>query len=127
MDLSSLNQSLNIITNKITTYLDNKPKIKFADYEHQLDIKYISDKYNEIVTVYSYLLDLITEVQYFISQCKKISKLISGNTSLELNQKNKIKTAIDLVEEQVEPLYTERDRLKTIEMFYRNVYTRREF
>ena len=127
MDLSSLNQSLNVITNKITTYLDNKPKIDFADFEHQQDVIYISNKYNEIVTAYSYLLDLITEIHYFISQCKKVNRLISGNTSLETSQKAKIKTAISLVEEQAEPLNYERDRLKTIEMFYRNLYTRKDF
>lgn len=127
MDLSSLNQTLNVITNKITTYLDKRPQIEFADFEHQQDVVYISNKYNEIVTAYSYLLDLITEVQYFISQCKKVNRLISGNTSLETSQKAKIKTAINLIEDQAEPLYNDKDRLKTIEMFYRNLYTRREF
>ena len=87
----------------------------------------IAKKYNEIVETYSYLLNLITEVQFFISQCKKVIKLIAGNTSLEQSQKAKIKTAIDLIEIQAEPLYNEKERLKTIEMFYRNIYTRREF
>ena len=44
MDLSSLNKSLNVITNKITTYLDNTPQIGFADFEHQQDTIYISNK-----------------------------------------------------------------------------------
>lgn len=127
MDLSSLNQSLNVLSNKIKTYLDNTPNIEFAPYEKQMDTIFISNKYDEIVETYSYLLNLITEVQFFISQCKKVIKLIAGNTSLEQSQKAKIKTAIDLIEIQAEPLYNEKERLKTIEMFYRNIYMRREF
>ena len=127
MDLSSLNKSLNVITNKITTYLDNTPQIGFADSEHQQDTIYISNKYDEIVMHYSNLLNLITEIQYFISQCKKVIRLISDNNSLAQSQKAKIKTAIDLVEEASQPLFNEKERLKTIEMFYRNLYTRKDF
>lgn len=127
MDLSSLNKSLNVITNKITTYLDNTPQIGFADFEHQQDTIYISNKYDEIVMHYSNLLNLITEIQYFISQCKKVIRLISDNNSLAQSQKAKIKTAIDLVEEASQPLFNEKERLKTIEMFYRNLYTRKDF
>ena len=127
MDLSSLNNSLNILSNKIKVYLDNTPQIEFAPYEKQMDTIFISNKYNDIVKIYSDLLNLITESQYFISQCKKVIKLIAGNTSLEQSQKAKIKAAIDLIEMQIEPLYNEKERLKTIEMFYRNIYTRKDF
>lgn len=127
MDLSSLNNSLNNLNNKITTYLDNPIKIDFATYEQQLDMQYISNQYNNIVQSYSDLLRLITEVQYFVSQCKKILRLISDNTALEKAQKQKIKSAIDIINEAAEPLYNEKERLKTIEMMYRSIYTRREF
>lgn len=127
MDLSSLNQSLNILQGKITTYLDKVPEIQLATFEQQMDQVYISNKYNEIVDIYSRLLNLITEVQYFISQCKKISKLLPNNSNLEKAQQAKIKTAIDLIETISLPLYNDKERLKTIEMFYRNIYTRKEF
>ena len=127
MDLSSLNASLNVLCNKITKYLDNVPQIGQANYEQQQDIKYISDNYNNIVFIYSELLNLITETQYFISQCKKVCKMLSNNTSLEKQQKEKIKAAIEVIEEQSKPLYNERERLKTLEMFYRSIYTRRDF
>ena len=127
MDLSSLNQSMNIVINKIQTYLDNPKQIKFADYQQQQDIPYITDRYNEIVQYYSDLLSLLTEVQYFISQCKKVLRLIGENSNLERAQKSKVKMAIDLVTESAEPLYNEKERLKTLEMFYRSVYTRRDY
>lgn len=127
MDLSSLNQSLNVLQNKINNYLDKVPTIAFASFEQQMDQIYVSNKYNEIVEIYSNLLNLITEVQYFISQCKKISKLLPNNSNLEKAQQNKIKTAIDLIEIISQPLYNEKERLKTIEMFYRNLYTRKDF
>lgn len=127
MDLTSLNKSLNNITNKITTYLDNPVNIGTCDFKHQQDTIYVSDKYDEIVTNYSNLLSLITEIQYFISQCKKVISLIADNNSLAQSQKAKIKAAISLVEDASQPLYNEKERLKTIEMFYRNIYTRREF
>ena len=127
MDLTSLNNTLNVLSNKIKVYLDNVPQIEFAPYEKQMDTIFISNKYNEIVELYSSLLNLITECSYFISQCKKIIKLIAGNTSLEQSQKAKIKAAIDLIEIQIEPLYNEKERLKTVEMFYRNIYTQKDF
>lgn len=127
IDLTSINIALTNISKKISEYLNNIPKIDFADYDKQQDIKYISNKYNEIVQYYSNLLNLIIEVQYFISQCKKLIRLISDNSSLEKNQKTKLKIAIDTIEELSQPLYTEKERLKTIEMFYRNLYTRKDF
>lgn len=127
IDLTSINIALTNISKKISEYLNNIPKIEFADYDKQQDIKYISNKYNEIVQYYSNLLNLIIEVQYFISQCKKLIRLISDNSSLEKNQKTKLKIAIDTIEELSQPLYTEKERLKTIEMFYRNLYTRKDF
>lgn len=127
MDLSSINNSLNSLNNKITTYLDNPINIGFATYEQQLDIAYISNQYNSIVQEYSNLLQLITEVQYFVSQCKKVMRLLSDNTSLEKAQKQKIKSAIDIISDVAEPLYNEKERLKTIEMMYRSIYTRRDF
>lgn len=127
IDLTSINIALTNISKKISEYLNNIPKIEFADYNKQQDIQYISNKYNEIVQYYSNLLNLIIEVQYFISQCKKLIRLISDNSSLEKNQKAKLKIAIDTIEELSQPLYTEKERLKTIEMFYRNLYTRKDF
>jgi uncharacterized protein YdaL len=127
MDLSSLNQSLNILSNKIKSYLDNPVNIEFANYEQQRDVVYVSNKYNEIVHYYSDLLSLITETQYFISQCKKVSRLLSSNTSLEKAQKDKIKTAISIIEEISVPLYNEKERLKTIEMMYRAIYNQKDF
>lgn len=127
MDLSSINNSLNTLSTKIKTYLDNIPEIGQATFEQQQDVQYISNKYNEIVQTYSDLLKIIIEVQYFTSQCKKVNRLISENTSLERNQKAKIKTAIDIIDELVEPLYLEKERLKVIEMFYRNLYSRKDF
>ena len=127
MDLSSLNNSLNILSNKIKTYLDNRPNIEGADFEHQQDTIYIANQYDNIVQLYSNLLDLITETQFFVSQCKKLIKLISDNTSLEKNQKNRIKVAIDIINELSEPLYNEKERLKTLEMFYRSIYSKRDF
>lgn len=127
MDLSSLNNTLNIISGKITDYLNNVPKIGFADYEQQQDTIYISNKYNEIVEKYSNLLNLITDVQFFVSQCKKINKLIPDNSNLERAQKAKVKAAIDIIEDLALPLYNEKERLKTIEMFYRNLYSRKDF
>lgn len=127
MDLSSLNQSLNVLLNKIKTYLDNPPKVEEATYEQQMDIKYVYDSYNNIVQLYSNLLSLLTEISYFISQCRRINRLISDNTSLEKAQKNKINAAITIITENAEPLYVEKERLKTLEMFYRNVYTRKDY
>lgn len=127
IDLTSINNATSKISKKISEYLNNIPKIDFADYDKQQDIKYISNKYNEIVQLYSNLLNLITEIQFYVSQCKKLIRLISDNSSLERNQKTKIKLAIDTIEELSQPLYTEKERLKTIEMFYRNLYTRKDF
>ena len=127
IDLTSINIALTNISKKISEYLNNIPKIEFADYDKQQDIQYISNKYNEIVQYYSNLLNLIIEVQYFISQCKKLIRLISDNSSLEKNQKTKLKIAIDTIEELSQPLYTEKERLKTIEMMYRTIYSRREY
>lgn len=127
IDLTSINIALTNISKKISEYLNNIPKIEFADYNKQQDIQYISNKYNEIVQYYSNLLNLIIEVQYFISQCKKLIRLISDNSSLEKNQKTKLKIAIDTIEELSQPLYTEKERLKTIEMMYRTIYSRREY
>lgn len=127
MDLSSINIALSNISKKITNYLDNLVIIESANYEKQQDIQFISNNYNKIVQDYSDLLKLITEVQYFISQCKKIIRLLSDNTVLEKNQKAKIKIAIDTAEELAQPLYNEKERLKVAEMFYRNLYTRRDF
>lgn len=127
MDLSSLNNTLNTLIKKIDGYLDSVPDIEFADYQQQMDTVYISNQYNRIVYEYSNLLRLITETQYFISQCKKAIKLLSSNTILEKQQKDRIKAAIDMIEEESKPLYNERERLKTIEMFYRTIYTHKDF
>lgn len=127
MDLSSLNTALNKIQNKITEYLDNPYKIETADYTKQMDIPYICNQYNQIVIYYSNLLSLITEIQYFISQCRKVYRLIPNNSGLEKAQKDKIKQAIDLIIELSEPIYNEKERLKTLEMFYRNLYTQKNF
>ena len=127
MDLSSLNNTLNTLIKKIDGYLDSAPDIEFADYQQQMDTVYISNQYNRIVYEYSNLLRLITETQYFISQCKKAIKLLSSNTILEKQQKDRIKAAIDMIEEESKPLYNERDRLKVIEMFYRTIYSQKNF
>lgn len=127
MDLSSLNNTLNMLIKKIDGYLDSIPEIDFADYKQQQDTVYISNQYNRIVYEYSNLLRLITEIQYFVSQCKKAIKLLSSNTVLEKQQKDRIKAAVDMIEEESKPLYNERDRLKVIEMFYRTIYTQRSF
>jgi len=127
MDLSSLNNTLNTLIKKIDGYLDSVPDIEFADYQKQMDTVYISNQYNRIVYEYSNLLRLITETQYFTSQCKKAIKLLSNNTVLEKQQKDRIKTAIDMIEEESKPLYNERERLKTIEMFYRTIYSQKNF
>jgi len=127
MDLSSLNNTLNILIKKVDTYLDNTPKIEGADFKQQQDTIYISDQYNRIVYEYSNLLSLITETQYFIAQCKKAMKLLSNNTSLEKQQKERIKSAMEIMEEESKPLYNEKERLKTIEMLYRNIYNQKDF
>lgn len=127
MNLSSLNTALNDLSNKITKYLDNTPRIEFATYEQTLDTKYITNQYSKIVNVYSGILDLIREEEYFISQCRKGLRLLSENTNLEREQRSKLKTTIDLVTEISTPLYTEEKRLKTIEMYYRNLYSRKDF
>lgn len=127
MDLSSLNNTLNILIKKIDGYLDSVPEIEFADYKQQMDTVYISNQFNRIVYEYSNLLRLITETQYFIAQCKKAIKLLSNNTTLEKQQKERIKTAMEMIEEESKPLYNERERLKTIEMFYRSIYSQRSF
>ena len=127
MELSSLTNTLNTLIKKIDRYLDSTPEIEFADYQQQMDTIYISNQYNRIVYEYSNLLRLITETQYFISQCKKSIKLIANNTILEKQQKDRIKMAIDMIEEESKPLYNERERLKTIEMFYRTIYTHKDF
>lgn len=126
MDLSSLNNAMNTLINRTQTYLDNLPELNFATYEQQLDIPYVSNQYSRIVELYSNLLKLQTDIQYFISQCNKIVKLMPGNTTLEKTQINKVKTAISLVKEVAEPLDIERDRLKTVEMFYRSLFNRKD-
>lgn len=127
MDLSSLNNTLNILIKKVDTYLDNTPKIEGADFKQQQDTVYISDQYNRIVYEYSNLLSLITETQYFIAQCKKAMKLLSNNTGLEKQQKERIKSAMEIMEEESKPLYNEKERLKTVEMFYRATYNQKDF
>ena len=117
MDLTSINAALNAVNSKITNYLDKPAKFDFAPYEKQLDTIFISNCYNNI----------ITEAQYFISQCKKAIRLIGDSNALAKQQKAQVKTAIDIIEEQLVPLYNEKERLKTIEMFYRNIYTRKDF
>ena len=102
-------------------------KFDSAPYEKQLDTIFVSNNYNKIVNEYSNVLNIITESQYFISQCKKAIRLIGDSNALAKQQKAQIKAAIDIIEEQLVPLYNEKERLKTIEMFYRNIYTRREF
>ena len=126
MDLSSLNNAMNTLINRTQTYLDNLPELNFATYEQQLDVPYVSNQYSRIVELYSNLLKLQTDIQYFISQCNKIVKLMPGNTTLEKAQINKVKTAISLVKEVAEPLDIERDRLKTVEMFYRSLFNRKD-
>jgi hypothetical protein len=127
MDLTSINAALNAVNSKITNYLDKPAKFDFAPYEKQLDTIFISNCYNNIVNEYSNVLNIITEAQYFISQCKKAIRLIGDSNALAKQQKAQVKTAIDIIEEQLVPLYNEKERLKTIEMFYRNIYTRRDF
>jgi len=127
MNLSDANAVVNKLSEDIRKYLDNPPKIEGATYEQQQDIKYILDKYNEVVQLYSNLLDLQREVDYFISLCKKGIKLIPGNSELELAQKGKLKSFVDLMKELSNPLSIEKERLKTIEMFYRSICQRRDF
>ena len=127
MDLSSVNETLNKLSGDIRKYLDNPPRIDGANYDQQQDIKYILNKYNEIVQLYSDLLDLLREVDYFISLCKKGIKLLSGTSELEQAQKGKLKGAIDLIKELSNPLYTEKERLKVYEMFYRGICQRRDY
>jgi len=66
---------------------------------------------------------LITEVQYYISECKKFTKF-AGATELERKAKDQVRAFITILDELSEPLYNEKERLKTIEMFYRNLYNR---
>ena len=127
MDLTSINVALNNVNNKINSYLDKPVRFESAPYEKQLDTIFVSNNYNKIVNEYSNVLNIITEAQYFISQCKKAIRLIGDSNALAKQQKAQIKTAIDIIEEQLVPLYNEKERLKSIEMFYRNIYTRREF
>ena len=127
MDLTSINTALNSVNNKISNYLDKPTKFEFAPYEKQLDTIFISNCYNKIVNDYSNVLNIITEAQYFISQCKKAIRMIGDSSALAKQQKAQIKTAIDIIEEQLVPLFNEKERLKTIEMFYRNIYSRRDF
>ena len=127
MDLTSINVALNNVNNKINNYLDKPIKFDSAPYEKQLDMVFVSNNYNKIVNDYSNVLNIITEAQYFISQCKKAIRIIGDNSALAKQQKAQIKTAIDIIEEQLVPLFNEKERLKTIEMFYRNIYTRRDF
>ena len=127
MDLTSINVALNNVNNKINSYLDKPVRFDSAPYEKQLDTIFVSNNYNKIVNEYSNVLNIITEAQYFISQCKKAIRLIGDSSALAKQQKAQIKTAIDIIEEQLVPLFNEKERLKTIEMFYRNIYTRRDF
>lgn len=127
MDLTSINVALNNVNNKINSYLDKPVRFDSAPYEKQLDTIFVSNNYNKIVNEYSNVLNIITEAQYFISQCKKAIRLIGDSNALAKQQKAQIKTAIDIIEEQLVPLFNEKERLKTIEMFYRNIYTRRDF
>ena len=127
MDLTSINVALNNVNNKINSYLDKPVRFESAPYEKQLDTIFVSNNYNKIVNEYSNVLNIITEAQYFISQCKKAIRLIGDSNALAKQQKAQIKTAIDIIEEQLVPLFNEKERLKTIEMFYRNIYTRRDF
>ena len=62
MDLSSLNNTLNILIKKVDGYLDSVPEIDFADYQQQMDTVYISNQYNRIVYEYSNLLRLIINI-----------------------------------------------------------------
>ena len=127
MDLTSINVALNNVNNKINSYLDKPVRFDSAPYEKQLDTIFVSNNYNKIVNEYSNVLNIITEAQYFISQCKKAIRLIGDSNALAKQQKAQIKTAIDIIEEQLVPLFNEKERLKTIEMFYRNIYTHRDF
>lgn len=127
MDLTSVNATLNKLSTEIKYYLDHPPYIEGATYEQQQDIKYILNKYNDIVQMYGDLVTLQRDIEYFISLCKKGIRLLSGQTELEKAQKQKLKSALDLIKELAAPLYTEEKRLKTIEMFYRSVCTRRDF
>ena len=63
----------------------------------------------------------------------RVYSFISNNLSdyLEINRENTktsiLKGAIDLIKELSNPLYTEKERLKTIEMFYRGICQRRDY
>jgi CRISPR/Cas system CSM-associated protein Csm2 small subunit len=123
MDLNILNKKLNDIANKIRTYLNNPYEHKPADFSEQQNGVYISNEYDRIVAGYSDLLRLITEVQFNISECKKFIRF-AGATDLERRAKEQVKEFVKVLEELIEPLYNEKERLKTIEMFYRNLYNR---
>ena len=127
MDLSSVNSTLNKLSGDIKRYLDNPPKMNGADYQQMQDPKYMQNQYNEVVQRFGDLLDLIREIEYFISLCRKGIKLLSGNSELEQAQKSKLKGAIDLIKELSNPLYTEKERIKTFEMFYRGLSNKRDF
>ena len=123
MESNLQSNKLNEITTKIKTYLSNPYEHKPADFSNQQNGVYIANEYDRIVTGYSDLLRLITEVQFYISECKKFVRF-AGTTDLERKSKEQVKEFIKILEELTEPLYNEKERLKTIEMFYRNLYNR---
>ena len=47
--------------------------------------------------------------------------------SKETTVEDRIKAAIEMIEEESKPLYNERERLKAIEMFYRTIYSQKNF
>ena len=124
MDLNLLNRKLNEIANKIKTYLSNPYEHKPADFQQQQNGVYIANEYDRVVAGYSDLLRLITEVQFYESECKKYLKFTPENTALEKKSKEQVRNFLNSIVDFTEPLYNEKERLKTIEMFYRNLYNR---
>lgn len=117
----------NEIKNEVEGCLKNTKKYELLSYERLQNIEILTNQYRDIVQDYSDLLNIITDVEFFVSRCNKILSLIAGNTNEELNKKNKIKSAKIILENYLRPLEVERERVKTVEMFYRSLYTRRNF
>lgn len=122
--VSTISSKINELNKKVDSYLKEPFEVAPADFKMQQNGVFIADEYNRVVVAYSDLLKLITETQYLISQSKKCITLMTCNTTLERNNKIKLENGIKLIETISEPLHNEKERLKTVEMFYRNLYNR---
>lgn len=126
-DLKTIQDMYNRLKDRVEGYLNDKPQPIYLDFNQQQDITLVSNMYSHIVQTYSDFLLLYSDIQFFITRCKKLLAQLPNNTKTDQAVRSKVKAIMDLTYIYVDPMETERERLKTAEMFYRSICNRRDY